>query len=92
MTRRFGTTGYRPVVKHVTLFGKVFEVEAAPFCDCVSQAGGFVQRADGVWVRPCCMRVTQHVWIKHGERPNHPGCAGCGDQAPRLHTVKGATP
>lgn len=40
-----------------------------PWCDCERPTIGFTKRSDNVWVKPCCMRVTQTVWDKQGAKP-----------------------
>lgn len=65
------------VTQHTyTVAGVTMVVPAAPWCDCDNIGVGFTKRDDGCWVRPCCMRRTQQVWIEHGDTPFVPSGNG----------------
>lgn len=53
--------------------GIVIEVPAKPWCDCVNPVWkGLTRRDDGIWVRACCMRRTQHMYERYQDDPVPP--------------------
>lgn len=63
----------RRVVDYLTIDGLAIEAPAKPWCDCLHPTwSGSTKRADGIWVRPCCMRRTREMYDRFGDQPVPP--------------------
>lgn len=69
---RRGSKVLRVPENRFTLGGFSVTVAATPWCDCPSPAMGFTKTdpgPEGIWVRPCCGRRTESMFLKYGNEP-----------------------